>query len=735
MSLDTGCLILDQKSNIQNRVSSIILTGEILKNNSRKQSRRKFIKTSAAIGSAALLSPNFISLQFSNGSRTELISQIENSESHPRIYLTSEPIPGLRSISQLKETIQEGHAKILWENILQKARADIDAESLTPASMFPGRNEGAAKHNNPDWTVCNEAGQRILRAALVHLIIGDSAYKNVALRQMEALFDKNRWQKWLDGAHERFGHSADLRTGMLSLDVALAFDWLYPSLSQDEKDFIIEGIDRQGIQPYLQSIEQNPWWIHDLNNWLTVIVGGLGIAGMALGKNHPDSQKLIDISVPLMQKYLGIYGSEGEFNESVAYANATKLVVNYYLAKYYWSKGGENRLAPNPLPQACYWKMYLTLPPGRVAAFGDAHVDAAPEVKYIAAVASAVRDPILQWFYLQNAPQKADPLQLLWYDPTLEPENPEGKLPLGKAFVAHGACMSSRTDWNSKSTACVVYGKAGREENHEHNDIGQLCIDGYGERLIVDLGSPSAYPEDFFEANRWKYYNASVRGHNILMFGGREMRVPSRDRGEKFGEEFKKIQGKIVESNFNDKAGGYWRIDLTGAYEGVKTIYRTVVHLFPGIVAVLDEAELEKEEEISLRWHTIDRCEPDADGNFIVLGERAKIIGKVINLGEEKFSIQRNEHEYQPPFDRDRLGDPLEQRRESFIEAKLIGKSCRLLSLFAVAKKTAITKNWNLDKKDWSIQINDGLFKVKTSENELTVMNLYNGNSNAVNLY
>ena len=72
------------------------------------------------------------------------------------------------------------------------------------------------------------------------------------------------------------------------------------------------------------------------------------------------------------------------------------------------------------------------------------------------------------------------------------------------------------------------------KENHEHNDVGQLCVDGYGERLIVDLGSPSGYPADFFEENRWKYYNASIKGHNVLMFNGREMRVPRKDRGSKF---------------------------------------------------------------------------------------------------------------------------------------------------------------------------------------------------------
>ena len=45
-------------------------------------------------------------------------------------------------------------------------------------------------------------------------------------------------------------------------------------------------------------------------------------------------------------------------------------------------------------------------------------------------------------------------------------------------------------------------------------------------------------------------------------------------------------------------------MDLTAAYDGVKSARRTVVHLLPRIAVVLDEGELDESEEISLRWHT-----------------------------------------------------------------------------------------------------------------------------------
>lgn len=146
------------------------------------------------------------------------------------------------------------------------------------------------------------------------------------MEQKWALFDEDVWPDWIDQSTLRFGHPAGLRTGQLSLDVALGFDWMYPYLTNGERGRILEGLERHGIQPFLTSMEQNPWWSHNLNNWLSIIIGGLGIVGKALGDSHPLSKRLIDISFPMMRDYLSIYGAGGEFNESVAYSNVTNVI-------------------------------------------------------------------------------------------------------------------------------------------------------------------------------------------------------------------------------------------------------------------------------------------------------------------------------------------------------------------------------------------------------------------------
>jgi len=131
--------------------------------------------------------------------------------------------------------------------------------------------------------------------------------------------------------------------------------------------------------------------------------------------------------------------------------------------------------------------MYFTLPPGREAALDDGDAEQRCSLYYVPAIASASRDGILQWYYLNNLHTAEETNlrrryshELLWYDPTVEPVDLEGHLPHGHAFRGNNMCVSSHTDWNPRSTPCVVYGRGGPTHGiHQHHDVGQVYIDGH----------------------------------------------------------------------------------------------------------------------------------------------------------------------------------------------------------------------------------------------------------------
>lgn len=654
--------------------------------------RRKFIRNSATLAAAWGLLPQLRAAQASGAP-----------PAHPRLFIAATNDHGLQSVDDFRRAVQSsGFLGQAWSDLLVQAQAEAKLPALQADSMVPNRPPAMARDRNLDYHLCFHAGARMSRFALAHLVTGEALYLDAAKLQLNAIL--NEWPDWIDQAHIRFGYDADLRTGMLSQDCAIAYDWLYHSLTEDERTDIRDGIIRRGIQPFLTSLDQKPWWMEDLNNWVTVITGGVATAAMALQEHHPKSQFIIDIATERFDAYLETYGPDGEFNESVAYAGANRLPVGYFNALRFATGGEVNRLNAWPFPEMCRWVMHGTLDNQKLVLIGDCWPGRDVVSGYVAAVAAANQDPVLQDFFLRNVSVKHDhPINLLFYDDRLKPLSPTGREPLAIAYPAHGGMIVSRTSWGKPLTDCILFSKSGREENHEHNDVGVVGFDTLGERLIVDLGAPSAYPEDFFTApTRWKYYNASVKGHNTITFGDREQLFPTRERGQPILT--KPISGKVEQWWHEADQGTAWSMELSPAYAGVKHFTRTVLHLWPGYILVLDDAAIDQRESISLRWHTIDKAEPAADGSFVVRNDLTAATGRIINLGTGDLRIQREEHRYEAPFDRERTGDLLKQPHESYLNASLVGDRCRLLTLFATGPAADFGANttWQTTADGWT---------------------------------
>jgi hypothetical protein len=619
----------------------------------------------------------------------------------------------LRSVDEVRRAVRSGFSKQLWDDLQARTKANLDADPILPTTMYPGRDPREARKGIRSNSVVRRARRRVTRPALACLLTEDPRFKDAALRQIEALFDEDRWAIWRDQAHESF--EADLRTGALARDLAIAYDWLYPFLSSDEQRWIIDGIDRRGTQRYLEGVEQEDFWLNDMTNWMIRVVGGFGVAGMALGEDYEKSDRLVELALPRMRKYLRrAYGPEGSFNEGVVYVNDSVFAVAFFMAHWYDTGGRVNRLAERPFPQLARWLMYATLPPGRLAPFGDTDLDDRPRVSYLPAIAAAARDGLVQWFYRQYRDEEVrGPFELLWFDESVHPVSPEGRLPHGRAFEAFGGLVSSRTSWDPLATTSVAYGKTAIEENHEHHDAGQVAIDGYGRHLIIDVGSPPGYPPDFFGPNRYEYYNASSFGHNVLTFGGREMNA---EPGE---------SGRLLQTAFSDEKGGFWQVDLSTFYDRARRVRRTVVHLCPSHVVVLDEARLADPDSVSLRWHTANDATPEDDGSFVVENEDVKLAARVAPLGrgEDALSFRRREHAYRPPHDQHRAGHPLKQRHESFVEVTLdSAEHVRLLSLFSVFGPDQEPAEWTQEGARWSLAPGEGTVQVRASRDELSVL-------------
>jgi hypothetical protein len=183
----------------------------------------------------------------------------------------------------------------------------------------------------------------------------------------------------------------------------------------------------------------------------------------------------------------------------------------------------------------------------------------------------------------------------------------------------------------------------------------------------------------------------------------------------------RRARGRIVESRFDDRWGAWWSLDLTPAYDGVHRVRRTVVHGLPGVIAVLDEAETTAREEITLRWHTHDAPQVADDGNFLVVNGDVKLAGRIVSLTDESPRLTTGRHEYHAPYDRNRVGEPLEQRNEPYLQATFTADRFRILTLFAIVPAGTQSQTWQATESGWSSEIAGERFTVEMHDGEPSI--------------
>lgn len=657
---------------------------------------------------------------------------------NPTSILSLDPDLRAARIEEIKRIIVSPSGAPIWQEIRELAIKEKNLPPYLVDSVFPGRDEYSAEILGMDYTLCRGVGLRITRHAFMFLLDGDRSWIDAALKQTDVLFDDVEYPAWNhvvrmkmneEDSEKTVGlkkYDVHLRTGMLANSVSLMFNWLRPHLDPDQLETLLRGLEKRAIRPFQAAIKQDPWWIEVNNNWLTCIVGGLGICGMALDGLHDDAQSLIDFADPLMARHLEDYGSKGEFNEAVGYAGAIYLIVNYHAARLGWADGKDNHLATSQYRDIANWYIQMSLPPGKLHVFGDGK-SSPLKADWMPALACALQDPYLQGYGQQHSSILADPLQILYIDPDLPAKDLTGHLPLGIAYQDHGACITSRTSWDWDKTASVVGSKARREDNHEHNDAGQITIDGEGETLIVDWGTPdTSYPMNFFNMGRFKYFEGNAFGHNVLVFGGREMEScyelhPKYTQGPSLhGKRALHHQGHTVSSEFDDNWGGLWSIDTAPAWSGVKQNLRTVLHVHPGFVIVLDEAQLEKSESISLRWNTANAATLEGEDGFTVQRDTVGLAARALNLTGGKSTRHTAKHHYHEPWNKDQFGGTLPKRNCPYYELLTEGDHCRLLSLFAVQPGPQ-TAQWTQEGDTYMGTIGEARLEVVVSDSGLKI--------------
>jgi len=621
---------------------------------------------------------------------TRLFGIVDGIPTRPHLYLTGEPVDGLTGVKAFRQGIAEPPLQSLWQRQLQRAEAALEKPAYDVTTEADWRAPRHVESRAVDRRLVRRTGRRLVRGALAHLVTGEERFKDDVVAQIEALLDRERWPNWTGRVGEgEPGTHATARTGDLLRALSVTYDWIYPALSETFRWQVVDGMVRRGLDPFWRTVEDEA--LHDamLRDRKTRLYGGVALAAMSLGRAYPRSDALSERARSFFDASVRDFGPEGEFHDAVGRVASLNVPVAYYLALYYHTRGEIDRLGRPPFPDAATWLAHMTLPPGRLAAMGDTRVRQPVTSNLWAAVANATRNGVFQKLALEYATQDLDPKALAYLSADVEPEPPAERLALFRAYRAWSGVAVSRASWDLRSTPSVVYSKVGRPVRHAHNDIGAVMVDGHRKRLLVDLGRPRPYPKNYHDPEkRYAYYPAASRGHNVVTLGEGEMR---------------RSGGRYLRTGFAPEFGAWWQMEVSDAYPNAHRVTRTVAHLHPRYVVVVDQVLRKEEGPIALRWHTADAPETSGGDGFRVANGDVALEGLLAVTDGPAASRSVGRHRYPEGLREARDGSAMKQREEPYVAYELNAASCRIVSFFVVRGPDDPPGRWEASEGGWSV--------------------------------
>src|SRR3989442_13331628 len=227
---------------------------------------------------------------------------------HPRLLFSQSDLPEIKRRSRLhifKPTVKR---------LLESAEWQLRAPPLIPSITKRGEPDPPGEDKGLQCARLLQG--RVLTYCMAFTLTGQKKYRDAAVAElMHAI---NDWRIWGDTAHQP---PFDLMNGEICLTFGLAWDWLYRDLTPEERGQLREGVERRGLNAYLQSAHAaKPGLVfaahHNLN---PVCNGGAAVLALALEGESELAASVLKIAVPAMDRYWNHLAEDGGWDEGTGY--------------------------------------------------------------------------------------------------------------------------------------------------------------------------------------------------------------------------------------------------------------------------------------------------------------------------------------------------------------------------------------------------------------------------------
>lgn len=493
---------------------------------------------------------------------------------HPILHFKTSDLPLLRS-----KTVS-GPMKLVWDQLNQ----NLD-------NYFNPQHHYYIDLNNSDWQrfiggeTHRDREKKLEDLMMGYLLTEDTKYLDLAIKIIEKALE---WEDWYD--------SQWLARAEFTSVMAEAYDWLYPELSQRGiLPLLRDCITREAEALYKYSMEEEGWAsTHYLANWKAVCHGGLGLAGLALRGEVPESDQWIQRSKEKLLEYMANwFDQDGASMESYDYYYTYPMsyIVNFFSALKRVTGEDLFRAMDNVIQKSIPYSIAL-LRPQRDGhnTFDDVSlIVTKPHI--MARLASVFQDGLAQWhFQYVTGEHKTTEVgwynahmthQIFWYDDTVPIEYPNQSDRMSNAMLFPGfGRFTMRTGFEDTediqlSMECGHFGGG-----HGHPDQGGFELNAFGECLIEDPAPPVQYGSPLHQ------YLSSPEAHNVILIDGKGQMTAEGDPYDVVGS-----IDAFLHTDFIDYALANSKIAYDKGDNPVQKADRHVLFMRPDYFIIIDDVK------------------------------------------------------------------------------------------------------------------------------------------------
>ena len=528
--------------------------------------------------------------------------------SHPRIIAAESDFAALRASIDATELGRLGKGRLVYE-----------ADQFI--AFAPERYE---KEGRRLLAVSQRVLWRVLVSAMAYKATGEARFADRAIREARVAASFDDWNP-----------SHFLDTAEMAFAVAVAYDWLYDRLSDEDRALLRGALVEKALKPSeaFSSWRERPY---SENNWAEVCNMGLIAAALAVADTDREiAGRTLAACVARLRAPFRMYAPNGGFPEGPgvywAFGTNCGMAALAMLEKFFGTDFGLGD-APG-LSVAGEYPDMLTGPSGEKFNYCDdgshnaSTIDRTSEVAMWYLARRFNRPDILAGAEIaafrrfasgrEDVPEKPRrnyqrlwPLTLLWLD-AAKGDCTAASLPLAKIYRGSMPVAVARSSWGRNAW---FYGlKAGTADaHHGHMDTGSFVLDALGARWAIDFGSEDYHKlessglgmrlwEQSPQSPRWNVFRLGLKGHNTLVIGGAN-------------------QDMRAFCDFDaERADGIVRLDMTKAYPNAAKVVRTA-RVDAGSVCMSDEIVAAPGTSVVWQMYTKAKVER-VEGSRVVLAQ------------------------------------------------------------------------------------------------------------------